>query len=456
MPKLLETARMTTWQAESLFSKPNAVSISVDQNHELVKLSGLIDWRKLIIVAMARRSAVRKSTTGPEPEYRALLGALTLMSVKNLQYRDVEDLIRNYVPARYLCDLLESDWSPDYATIFQFQKMMGPVGLQSLNDEILKFARDKGLADPTELMSDTTAQEARIPYPNEAGLMNRFMHLVEKKVSRLRGSFDKVKAKVKKAVEKTKGLLRNSHLFAKGREQKKKIEKKMYHTVRDIQSLIASTINSGANLSSKAAGDLQNLNAVMKDLLPQIRYFLTTGFVAAKKIIHLQMPEVYAIVRGKAGKSVEFGIKWGINRIGGGFLSGFLLQDGKNRSDTAFCLESAKHHIRTFGTPAKTFGFDRGGDSDSNIKRIRKLGVKHVGIAPRGKRAWPVHGRVADKIKRARAQVEGSIGTIKSSRYGFTKPRAHSKTALVGCGHRAILGFNMRKLVVMTTAAAAT
>jgi hypothetical protein len=443
---------MSTWQSETLFSRPKTISIPIDQDHELVKLSGMLDWRKLIIVAMERRAEVRKSTSGPEPEYRALLGALTLMSVKNLQYRDVEDLIRNYVPARCLCDLLESDWSPDFATIFQFQKMLGPAGIQQLNEEILKFAECKGLADPRELMSDTTAQEARIPYPNEAGLMNRFMGLVEKKISRLRGSFDKVKDKVRKAVTKTKGLLRNAHLFAKGREQKRKIEKKMYHTAKEIQSLIASTIDSGANMSSKAARDLLKLNSVMKDLLPQIRHFLTTGFVAAKKIIHLQMPEVYAIVRGKAGKSVEFGIKWGINRIGGGFLSGFLIQDGRNCSDTAFCMESVRRHIAVFGTPPVEFGFDRGGDCDSNLKRIKRLGVKHVGIAPRGKKKWSVPEKLENKIKRARAQVEGSIGTIKSSRYGFTKPRAHSKPALVGCGHRAILGFNMRKLVIMSAA----
>ena len=100
---------MTTWQSESLFSKPHAISIPIDPDHELVKLTGLLDWRRLIVVAMERRTAVRKSTSGPAPEFRALLGALTLMSIKNLQYRDVEDLIRNYVPARYLCDLLESD-----------------------------------------------------------------------------------------------------------------------------------------------------------------------------------------------------------------------------------------------------------------------------------------------------------------------------------------------------------
>ena len=49
-------------------------------------------------------------------------------------------------------------------------------------------------------------------------------------------------------------------------------------------------------------------------------------------------------------------------------------------------------------------------------------------------------------IVRERAQVEGGIGTIKSSRYGFNKPNAKSTAAMARCGQRAILGFNMRKL----------
>jgi len=41
--------------------------------------------------------------------------------------------------------------------------------------------------------------------------------------------------------------------------------------------------------------------------VPQIRYWLKTGFVAANKVISLHIPELYAIVRGKVGKKVELG-----------------------------------------------------------------------------------------------------------------------------------------------------
>ncbi len=57
-----------------------------------------------------------------------------------------------------------------------------------------------------------------------------------------------------------------------------------------------------------------------------------------------------------------------------------------------------------------------------NIKRVKKMGVKNVGIAPKGLSDWAVTEKMSHKIKRERAQVEGVIGIAKSQKYGFNKP----------------------------------
>ena len=186
---------------------------------------------------------------------------------------------------------------------------------------------------------------------------------------------------------------------------------------------------------------------MMEKLIPQMRHFIETGFVASKKIIHLVMTDLYAMVRGKNEKQVEFGLKWGVSRIKGGFLKGFLIDGGKHVSDKRFCIDAIKNHKATFGKSPKIYGFDRGGYSKANVKKAKKMGIKHVGISPKGKDSWAVSETMQIKIKRERAQVEGSIGTIKSPIYGFNKPDARSTRAMVTYGHRAILGFNLRKLI---------
>lgn len=46
-----------------------------------------------------------------------------------------------------------------------------------------------------------------------------------------------------------------------------------------------------------------------------------------------------------------------------------------------------------------------------------------------------------------RALVEGGIGTIKAGKYGFNKPAAKSADTMAMCGQRAVLGFNLNKMV---------
>jgi len=70
-----------------------------------------------------------------------------------------------------------------------------------------------------------------------------------------------------------------------------------------------------------------------------------------------------------------------------------------------------------------------------------------VGLAPQGRRAWPVGEEMRKKLVRERALVEAGIGTVKSRRYGFNRPRARSAEMMGTYGQLAVLGFNLNKLV---------
>lgn len=423
---------------------PIAATIHISENHELLRLAKVIPWPEQIEIAMSCRASKVKALVGPEPHYRELLGAVALMSVRSITYRQAEDQIKHYAPARYLCNLMDSSWSPDHITIFDFVQMLGPAGMEKLNTTFLKEAQNLGILDATSLMSDTTAQEAMIPYPNEVGLMKRFTDLVSKTISRAGNKASQIKSKVKEISKKVKSLVRASHLFAKTKEQKRKVGKKLYHTTMELHDLVKSCLSQSTNIKNKSVIALQRLSDLMNILFPQILHFIQTGFVAPKKIIHLQMSELYSIVRGKAGKSVEFGIKWGINRIDG-FAQAFVMDNVANASDKKFCIDSIQKHIDLFGEAPETFGFDRGGFSGANINKAKKLGVKNVGIAPLGQAAWSVSTKMSEKIKCERAQVEGVIGNLKSKKYGFNKPNVKSTKAMIMSGHRACLGFNLCK-----------
>jgi hypothetical protein len=54
----------------------------------------------------------------------------------------------------------------------------------------------------------------------------------------------------------------------------------------------------------RALRRLHQLRETMTELVPQIHHWLKSGYVAAGKIVNLNLPEVRSIVRGKAGKKV--------------------------------------------------------------------------------------------------------------------------------------------------------
>jgi hypothetical protein len=91
------------------------------------------------------------------------------------------------------------------------------------------------------------------------------------------------------------------------------------------------------------------------------------------------------------------------------------------------------------------FGDD--GYSLENVAALKKKGVKDVGLAPRGQVDWAVGNDVKEKLVRERALVEAGIGTLKSRRYGFNRPRVRSADMMGACGQLAVLGFNLNKLV---------
>lgn len=95
--------------------------------------------------------------------------------------------------------------------------MLGEVGMSKINNSILG-----------------TAREAKIPYPNEVGLMAKYAGIVKNIIGKARKTFTKVRIKIKTVEKKIKGLVRGSHLFAKTKEQKRKIGKKLYHVSQEI------------------------------------------------------------------------------------------------------------------------------------------------------------------------------------------------------------------------------
>jgi hypothetical protein len=437
-----------------LFARSKSPTIPIEENHRLVLLTDQTDWTELESRVEQIRSNKLKNAAGRPPRLRVLIGALMLKATRDMTWREAEDLIRHYAPARYLCGLTETDWSPDHSTLHDFAVLLGEDGVKLLNEYTVKWAVAEKLADPSVVVGDTTAQEAAIPYPNEMGLMAAFVTTL---VAASKRAGNAVKDCVKKAAKKLQAArekVREYRLFAKTKEAKDKMVAQMATLVDAVNGQLGKALSatSGPRAKAKKYGlvarsKVAGLHETMNKLVPQIRYWLKTGFVATDKIISIHVPELYSVVRGKVGKKVEFGLTWGLTRLRGGFLLATVAKNRRELVDAKFVPRSVKDHIALFGKAPRAYAYDRAGHSEENVAVLKKLGVKEVGLAPRGRTAWEVSEKVRKQLVRQRAMVEGGIGTVKSRRYGFNRPRARSARMMGTYGQLAVLGFNLNKLV---------
>jgi len=437
-----------------LFPRSKCPTIPLAEDHRLVQLADTLDWTALEASAQRIRLGKLKNSAGRHPHLRANLGAMLLMSSRSMGYREAEDMIRYYAPARYLCGLTETDWTPDFTTIQDFTELMGEEGIRLINEQVVLRAVKEKLADPRTVVADTTAQEAAIPYPNEMGLMSGFLRSVRKAGSKVGGLLKGFVEQTGSQLEAGMKKAREYRLFGKSKESKDRIMGQMVGIVEKVNQRLGEALQElGAQprklhrFAIRARAKLESLQQTMSRLLPQIRYWIRTGSVAGGKIISLHIPQLYAIVRGKAGKAVEFGLSWGVSRLRGGYLLAVLGKSRREMADSKFAVQAVKDQIALFGRPPRAYAYDRGGYSAENVVSLRTLGVKQVGLAPRGRSSWPVSKESRARLVKERALVESGIGTIKSRRYGFNRPAARSLPMMGACGQRAVLGFNATKLV---------
>lgn len=439
-----------------LFPRSKRPTIPIEENHRLVQLADSLDWTELEVRAESIRASKLKNAAGRPPHLRALLGAMVLRATRYMPYRVLADQIRHYAPARYLCGLTETDWSPDHNTLHDFIEQMGEEGARFINEYVVEWAVSEKLAEPSVVVGDTTAQEAAIPHPNEMGLMAAFMNTLAAASGRAGSALKELVKEAASEFEQAKERVREYRLFAKGKtkEVKNRMVGQMATLVERVNGrlgkALAAAKASGARLSKYglvASAKVARLHETMTKLVPQIRYWLKTGFVAPSKVISLHLPELYSIVRGKVGKTVEFGLSWGIRRLRGGYLLATVATAKNELHDLKFAVSAVNEHIELFGKPPRAYAYDRGGWSEKNITALKKMGVKEVGLAPRGKSEWRVSVATKKKLISERAQIEGGIGTIKHNKYGFNRPAARSVKMMGACGQLAVLGFNLNKVV---------
>jgi hypothetical protein len=432
------------------------VELYVPHAHPLLQLHRALPWAALFEVMTRHWRQAGKNTDGRPGlpwDVSLYVPLVVLMRVKHLDSRQMEAYLAENVVARVFIgrQCAPEPQIRDHSNIARAYAALGKTGIDEVNVLILHVARDFGFADPASLSSDTTAQEFPIGHPNEPGILRGLAQRCGRALSQLkqRGVMG-----VEAAFEQVQTVLRSvkeHHLFTKGKEEKREVLTRMLREVGQLmvqtRPLLKRLASSPDRVIQNATATLGRMHEVIKPLMGQIVQWLTTGVVAKGKIVHVGIPQARAIVRNKAGKKVEFGLPYLLSRLGGGYIFGTLIRGVVD--ETKMPLQALADYREIFGQDAtpELVVYDRGGDATNTRKQLAKEGVTRIGIQPKGQGAWQVAGAVREQVRSERGQTEGVIGTLKSPKYKFNKPKERLWATLEMAGPRSILSFNLNKLM---------
>jgi hypothetical protein len=437
------------------------VSITVSSKHPLLQLKHALPWGALFEVMSRHWRATGKNVEGRPGlpwDVSLYVPLVVLMLIKDLDARRMEAYLAENVVARVFINRQAEATRQirDHSNIARAYAALGRAGLDEVNQLVVQAAHRLGFVDAGMLSADTTAQELPLGYPNAPGILRGLAQRCGRALYRLtqRGVWG-----LDTALTRVQTILRSvkeHHLFTPGKAEKREV---LTRILRDVGPLLVETrpvlerwAQSSDRVIQNATSTLASMHDVIKVLMGQSVQWITTGVVAKDKIIPVGIPQARAIVRNKAGKTVEFGLAYLISRLGGGDLFGTRI--AANADEKTMPLQALAGYRTIFGPQAtpELVVYDRGGDATRTRERLAQEGVKQIGIQPKGQRAWQVAEAVRDHVRSERGQMEGSIGTLKSDKYKFNKPKERLWQTLEMAGPKSILSFNLNKLMRDITA----
>ena len=348
------------------------VQIEVSPAHPLLVLKRALAW-EAITEAMTRhwRAHGKNVDGGPGLPWDVSLyvSLVVLMQIKHFDSRQMEaDLAENVVARVFIGRQREVQVQiRDHANLARAYAALGQAGIDEVTRLVIQEAHRFGVVDAGVMSSDTTAQELASGYPNEPGILRGLAQRCGRALTQLkkRGMQGR-----DTALEQSETMLRSvkeHHLFTKSKADKRQVLTRILTEVGELmvptRPVVERLATSWHRVIQSARSRLMAMREVIKPLMGQIVHWLTTGKVAANKIVHVGIPQARAIVRNQSGKKTAFGLAYLISRLGGGYVFGERIT--ANADEKQMPLKALAGYRAIFGPEAtpELVVYDRGGDS---------------------------------------------------------------------------------------------
>jgi transposase, IS5 family len=397
-----------------------------------------------------------------------VLRSLTLMRVKNWDYRELRDRIADGYSLRRFTQFY-SQPVPKHDAFNRAFNRLTPGTLQAVNELLVRAAVDLGLEDGMKLRTDTTVVETDIHYPTDGTLLWDTVRVLTRLVGRLAALLPQG---VRDFPNRRRAARRRMQAL-----QRMSATERPHRQVRKYRELIGITEEVVANArgarrqAARARGFAPLEALALAALCDEIAHYCTLGdwvisqarrrvldgeqVPTAEKLYSIFEPHTDLIKRGKVRQPVEFGHKVFLAESARGLITQYRVLDG-NPADEAHVAPSLARHHATFGHAPALYGADRGFYSAPNVQACEDAGVPLVCIPQRGGMKTPERDAYEKspafkRGQRFRAGIEGRISVLVRGR-GMKRARVEGRERFEVLVGAAVLANNLMIIATLLLA----
>ena len=350
-----------------------------------------------------------------------LLRALIVMFLEGQGYRGTVVLIENSEFLRHFVRLgIKS--AMDYTFLNRAFSSLSATTMEKMNAVLTGYAITQEMISSEKQRMDTTAYETNIHYPTDSSLLWDSFRTLARLVSTIKGELPQLDLQHRFHDGKVREL---TIFIARNASSKRK------NTQREVESRYTTLINRvrwihgvGLQVCQKAfaAGytveELSHYLPLVEQIVDQAHRRIIQGETVPsdEKLYSLFEEHTELIIRGKAGKPIEFGHKILLAQTGEKYIHHYNVMK-KQVDDKDLLLPAIEAHKEMFGEYPHVLSTDKGFyESMEQIHSLEKI-IPVVSISKKGRRTQAEYERETTEEfidgQRFRAGPEGSISVLK-------------------------------------------
>jgi IS5 family transposase len=368
----------------------------------------------------------------------SILRLALVQQIEELSFREVIVRTDDSAMLRFFCHFYD-DRMPSHSTYATLVNLIRPETWKKLNELLVRFAREKRGFRGKQLRVDTTAVETDVHFPTDSSLLWDGVRVLSRLIKQARRLDAELVGQGRLRIKNARRLAQQ--IARGGKNQHKARQRSWYRDlIAATERVVAWAEEIVRKIRAGAVGvkdplkglALQGVAEAMEVYLPRVgqciwqarrRVLEEQPVPNAEKLFSIFEPHTELLMRGKAGKKLEFGHMVELCQIEGGLITSYTVH-AQRPAEAPLLAPAVAWHEKVFGRVPQRCAGDKGFYSAAAVAAVSAQGVAEVCVPKKGRRNAAEEQREKSRWFKAgqafRAGIEGTISVLKRA-YGLTR-----------------------------------